>query len=111
MQNDASHLHPRSREGPVPEQGRKDGAAPAGAAWQSLSSDAYLLDADQVVRELKTDPDSGLSEDVAKTRLAEAGLNELQGGGGVSVVRILMGQIFNAMVMVSDNSPVYSSES
>lgn len=95
MQNDAPHLHPGSREGPLP----PAAAGPRGK-W-TLSQDAYLLSPDQVLSELVTDLDTGLSESAAKERLSDVGLNELQGGGGVSVVRILMGQIFNAMVLVS----------
>lgn len=65
-----------------------------------LSRLPYLLTADEVARELNTDPDSGLSEEEAKSRLTKAGLNELEGGGGVSAGRILAKQIFNAMVLI-----------
>lgn len=73
---------------------------PPGGGGQLLSRPAYLLTAEETARELTTDPDNGLTEQAASERLQQYGLNELQGGGGVSVVRILMGQIFNAMVLV-----------
>lgn len=66
-----------------------------------LKAEPYLLTADEVASQLATDPDNGLSEQEAQSRLAKFGLNELQGGGGVSAGRILMKQIFNAMVLVS----------
>ena len=126
MQNDASHLHSGSREGSLPQHqqdvqpqqqkksggggGGKNGGAGGGHRWQQLSRDAYLLTADEVLRELQTDPDSGLSEATAKSRLAESGLNELEVGGGVNPMRILMGQIFNAMVLVSSATSIRLEE-
>jgi len=86
MQDGVKDLHPRSREGPVPLQ---------------LSNPPHLLSADEVALQLQTDPDNGLSDEAAKSRLTQFGLNELLGGGGVSAGRILMKQIFNAMVLVS----------
>lgn len=85
MQNGVEDLHPRSREGPVP---------------LELSNPPHLLSADEVAQQLQTDPDNGLSDEEAKSRLTKFGLNELLGGGGVSATRILMKQIFNAMVLV-----------
>lgn len=85
MNNGVEDLHPRGREGPVP---------------LELSRLPYLLTADEVARELNTDPDCGLTEEEAKSRLTKYGLNELEGGGGVSAGRILMKQIFNAMVLI-----------
>jgi Na+-exporting ATPase len=70
------------------------------AADGELSKPAYLLSVEEALRELNADPDRGLTEEDAKARLQNAGPNELQGGGGVSPVRILAGQIFNAMVLV-----------
>lgn len=117
MQNDGSHLHPRSGQGPLHHEQEKqqavdrNGNGPAAAESRpkgplDLSQDAYLLTAEDAVRELKTDPDRGLTEDEAKARLQIAGLNELAGGGGVSIGRILAGQIFNAMVLVSFDDDV-----
>ncbi|KAL7266004.1 P-type ATPase [Rhizina undulata] len=86
MQNGGKDLHPRSGQGSV--------------HHLQLSSNAYLLNYHDVITQLKTDPDNGLSEEEAKSRLAQFGPNELAGGGGVSATRILMKQIFNAMVLV-----------
>jgi len=91
MQHGSSDLHPGSRERPL---------HPAGGTRPQLSRPAYLLSVGETLQQLDVDPDSGLTEDDAKARLQEAGLNELQGGGGVNPVRILAGQIFNAMVLV-----------
>ncbi|KAI5776350.1 putative sodium P-type ATPase [Geopyxis carbonaria] len=98
MQKDGSHLHPGSSQGPVPQ--HQHDAGGGGGDGTSLSAPAYLLTAEDVVRQLKTDPDAGLKEQDAKERLQKVGLNELEGGGGVSVARIFAGQIFNAMVLV-----------
>lgn len=97
MQDGGSHLHPRSGQGPLP---NSDQGAAQSTPF-ALSKDAYLLTTEEVIRELNTDPDHGLTEAEAKERLAKAGPNELAGGGGVSIARILAGQIFNAMVLVS----------
>jgi Na+-exporting ATPase len=91
MQNGGKDLHTRGGKGSVCHQ-----ATPGG----ELSKPAYLLSVEEALRELSADPDSGLSEEDAKARLQKAGLNELQGGGGASPLRILAGQIFNAMVLV-----------
>lgn len=109
MQNGGSHLHPRSGQGPLPDSQQQQKGAPAGAL--QLSKDAYLLTTEQVVQELNTDPDRGLTEAEAKSRLTQSGPNELAGGGGVSIGRILAGQIFNAMVLVSFEINVWASES
>ncbi|CUS06836.1 unnamed protein product [Tuber aestivum] len=85
MQNDGENIHPRSREGPM---------------HNGLSDDPYLLSGDEVVRQLSTDPDNGLSDAEAATRMTKFGLNELDTGAGVSVVRILLRQLFNAMGLV-----------
>ena len=100
MQNDGKDLHPRSGQGPL-HQHPQPNHRPAGpSAVPQLSKPAHLLSADDVVRELATNPDDGLTADDAQARLAAAGPNELEGGGGISPLRILAGQIFNAMVLV-----------
>lgn len=86
MQNDAQDLYPRGREGPM---------------LLELSAPAYLLTAGEIVLQLATDPENGLSEEEAKSRLTTYGPNELEVGGGTSVIRIIMKQIFNAMGLVS----------
>ena len=96
MQNGVEDIHPRGSEGPVPP------AAPDHGQWPSgLSNEPYLLTADEVVQELRTDPDYGLSDQEAQSRLTQFGPNALLGAQGVSAGRILVKQIFNAMVLVS----------
>lgn len=90
MQNDAQDLHPRGREGPM---------------LQELSAPAYLLTTEEIILQLATDPDNGLSEEEAKFRLTKYGLNELETSGHVSATRILMKQVFNAMVLVKKIPP------
>lgn len=65
-----------------------------------LSNPPHLLPAHEVAQQLQTDPDNGLSDEEAKSRLTQFGLNELLGGGGVNPGQILMRQVFNAMVLV-----------
>ena len=55
---------------------------------------------DQVVEQLNTSLEHGLSRTEAEDRLQTYGRNELEGGGGVNPVRILIKQIANAMVLV-----------
>lgn len=92
MQNGGEDIHSRGREGPVP---------------LELSNPPHLLSANEVTQQLHTDPENGLSDEEAKSRLTLAGPNELLGGGGVSIGRILMGQIFNAMALVSTHSTAF----
>lgn len=88
MQNDGKDLHSGSRQGSVPQHPYQFDTLP------------YLLPSDEVIKFLNTDGDDGLSEQEAQSRLTKVGPNELAGGPGVSAVRILMRQIFNAMVLV-----------
>lgn len=93
MQNGGKDLHSRSGQRPVhPDSDTQ------------LPTPAYLLSADEVIRGLNVDPDNGLTEEEARARVQIAGPNELAGGGGVSPLRILAGQVFNAMVLVSSGS-------
>lgn len=91
MQNVPQDLYPRGREGSM---------------LLELSAPAYLLTVGEIFLQLGTNPENGLSEDEAKSRLTRFGLNELKVGVGVSVTGILMKQIFNAMVLV--NLPYFS---
>lgn len=86
MRNDSQDFHPRGREGSM---------------LLELSTPAYLLTVGEIVLQLATNPENGLSEDEAKSRLTTYGLNELKSGVRVSATGILMKQIFNAMVLVN----------
>ena len=68
---------------------------------QPLSQPAHSLRYEDVLRELSVDPDEGLTTADAKKRLEQYGPNELEGGEGVSIVKIVIRQIANAMMLVS----------
>ncbi len=53
-----------------------------------------------LAQELQTDPDTGLSEEEAAARLARFGPNELKEQGGISPLKILIGQFSNTMVLI-----------
>ena len=121
MHTDGSHLHPRSRQGSLHSDLEKQQPQDQVAALQdsgtnhanpsapfALSKPAHLLAASQVVRELTTDPDNGLTQDQVTRRLQQVGSNELIGDGGVSVFRIIMGQLFNAMSLVRLSISAYT---
>ncbi|PKY06759.1 sodium transport ATPase 5 [Aspergillus campestris IBT 28561] len=67
---------------------------------QILSQPAHTLSPEDACRELSVDPEEGLFSTEAKTRLEKYGHNELQGGEGVSMVKIVIRQIANAMMLV-----------
>jgi Na+-exporting ATPase len=68
---------------------------------QPLSQPAHTLTYEAILNELKVDPEEGLTTAEAKKRLGEFGPNELEGGEGVSLVKIVIRQIANAMMLVS----------
>jgi magnesium-transporting ATPase (P-type) len=59
-----------------------------------------------VLEELATGLDEGLNPDEASRRLQQYGPNQLDEGEGVSVVKILIRQVANAMMLVRDHSPL-----
>src|SRR5512139_2207285 len=63
-------------------------------------SDWHRRDIADVLRELRTDRESGLSSDGAADRLREEGPNELPGGPALSPLRILLSQFASTMVAV-----------
>ncbi|KAL4763635.1 cation-translocating P-type ATPase [Aspergillus foveolatus] len=65
-----------------------------------LSQPAYCLPFDVVLKELGTNVDEGLTKDEAARRLQQYGPNQLDEGEGVSVVKILVRQVANAMMLV-----------
>lgn len=56
--------------------------------------------AETVADRLQVDPAVGLSDEEAARRLAEYGPNELEAGGGVSVLRILWQQVRSILVLI-----------
>ncbi|KAF2172012.1 hypothetical protein M409DRAFT_50610 [Zasmidium cellare ATCC 36951] len=72
----------------------------SGQSNKPLSKPAHSLQWKQVVEELQTDIDDGLTTAEAKRRLEEHGRNELGDGEGVNPGKILTRQIANAMTLV-----------
>lgn len=70
------------------------------AQLQPLSQPAYCLSPEDVLKELSTNAEEGLSSSEAKRRLDEHGQNELEGGESVSFAKIVIRQIANAMMLV-----------
>lgn len=68
---------------------------------QGLPRPAHTFSAEDIIRELSTDAEAGLSSSDANQRLAQYGRNELEGGEGVSFSKIVIRQIANAMMLVS----------
>ncbi|KAF1844346.1 potassium/sodium eff [Cucurbitaria berberidis CBS 394.84] len=83
----------------------KKGEAPneghvSGQSNRPMSLPAHSLTLAQVVDELSTEVWSGLTDAEAKRRLEDYGSNELGEVEGVSVIKILIAQVANAMTMV-----------
>lgn len=66
-----------------------------------LSQPAHSLSFDNVIQELGTNSDDGLTSSEAKGRIEKYGENMLEGDEGVSFVKIVIRQIANAMMLVS----------
>ncbi|KAJ0142996.1 hypothetical protein CTA2_1340, partial [Colletotrichum tanaceti] len=85
--------------------GKKDPEAEAmanhvsGQANRPISRPAHALTVEQVVQELRANPDDGLTPDDAKARLDEYGRNEFGEEAGVQPLKIFVGQIANAMTL------------
>lgn len=72
----------------------------SGQSNTPISKPAHSLEWKQVVEDLKTNVDDGLTSAEAKKRLEEHGRNELGDGEGVNPGKILTRQIANAMTLV-----------
>ncbi|KAH7112545.1 sodium P-type ATPase-like protein [Dendryphion nanum] len=72
----------------------------SGQSNRPLSLPAHSLTLQQVVDELRTETWSGLDAAEARRRLDDYGTNELGEVEGVSVVKILIAQVANAMTLV-----------
>lgn len=77
----------------------------SGQSNKPISQPPHVLPAEQVVQELKTDGNDGLSPEEAQRRLEEYGRNEFGEQKGVQPLRIIGGQLANAMTLVSFQSP------
>ncbi|GJN93612.1 hypothetical protein Rhopal_006669-T1 [Rhodotorula paludigena] len=60
----------------------------------------FTMPSKDIEQRLETSMNDGLSSSEAEQRLKRDGTNELQGGGGVSLMSIIFGQVCNAMVLV-----------
>lgn len=65
-----------------------------------LRQPAHTLTYEAVIKELGTRLDDGLTPDEASLRLQQYGPNKLDEGEGVSVLKILVRQVANAMMLV-----------
>jgi Na+-exporting ATPase len=77
-----------------------DDKAGSGSGQAPLSKPPHSLPYEVVLKELSTKLDEGLSPDEAARRLQTYGPNKLDEGEGVSVVKILVRQVANAMMLV-----------
>ena len=84
--------------------------APEHVSGQSnvpMTAPAHALTMEQVVEQLKADVEVGLSTEEAKQRLEANGLNEFGEQKGVQPVKIFIGQIANALTLVSASPTFY----
>lgn len=72
----------------------------SGQANKPLSKPAHALPHQTLITEIKANPQDGLTSSEARLRLDDHGPNELGDQGGVSVTKILIRQIANAMMLV-----------
>ena len=75
-----------------------------GSGGSPLSQPAHTLPYEAVIKELTTGIDEGLNPEEASCRLQQYGPNKLDEGEGVSVVKILIRQVANAMMLVRHHS-------
>ncbi|CAG7927826.1 unnamed protein product [Penicillium olsonii] len=72
----------------------------SGSGASPLSQPAHTLPYEAVIKKLGTEVDEGLSTEEASRRLQEYGPNKLDEGEGVSVIKIFVRQVANAMMLV-----------
>lgn len=72
----------------------------SGQANKPLSKAAHALSYETLIIEIKANPQDGLTSSEARLRLDDYGRNELGDQGGVSITKILVRQIANAMMLV-----------
>lgn len=65
-----------------------------------LSKPAYSLPYDAVIAELESQIEEGLTDDEASRRLQHYGANKIEEGEGVSLTKIFVRQVANAMMLV-----------
>lgn len=72
----------------------------SGQANKPLSKPAHALSYVTLIREIQANSQDGLTSSEARLRLDDHGRNELGDQGGVSIIKILVRQIANAMMLV-----------
>lgn len=72
----------------------------SGQANKPLSKPAHALSYETLIVEIQANPQDGLTSSEARLRLDDHGRNELGDEGGVSITKILVRQIANAMMLV-----------
>lgn len=80
----------------------------SGSGASPLSQPAHTLPYEAVIKKLGTEVDECLSTEEASRRLQEYGPNKLDEGEGVSVIKIFVRQVANAMMLVRPPSIYYS---
>jgi magnesium-transporting ATPase (P-type) len=79
----------------------------SGQSNTPMTAPAHALTFEQVAQELGANLDDGLTEEEAKRRLETNGRNEFGEQEGVQPLKIFIGQIANALTLVS--FPSYAS--
>lgn len=69
-------------------------------AAQVMSQPAHCISAGDVLDQLQSDAQNGLSDSEVSKRQETHGANALEGSGGAGPIRILMNQVLNALTMV-----------
>lgn len=72
-----------------------------------LSQPPHCLTYSEIIDQLSTDADDGLASAEARSRLDTYGHNRLEEGEGLSIGKILLRQIANAMMLVSSSHPCH----
>ena len=88
----------------------KGAPGPADQTPEYLSQPAHSLTFENIINELGTNSDDGLTTSEVKQRLEEYGENILEGDEGVSFAKIVIRQVANAMMLVSDEHPPFARE-
>jgi Na+-exporting ATPase len=83
-------------------QDRAEKGQAADQTQQPLSQPAHSLTYTDVINQLGTNSDDGLTSGEVKQRLETYGENMLEGDEGVSLAKIVIRQIANAMMLVSN---------
>jgi len=73
----------------------------SGQSNEPLSRPAHALTYGQVVEQLASDANDGISGEEAKRRLEQYGKNDIGDSEAISPVKIMVAQVANAMTLVS----------